>query len=130
MAGEPRDDVTTAMQTLVRLLELDEIIEGLRAGRTGADEEPTQVERPGPGSRDRIARLDRERVRLRRALPAHLLESYDALRRAGCLPPVATANEGRCSGCRARLTPATLLALAESRDVTRCPGCRRLLAFP
>jgi len=74
-----------------------------------------------------IARMENERIELRKALPEDLVKRYDAAREAKGGIGVGVLHGRVCDACRVELPSDQVEKLKAGPDVGVCPNCRRLL---
>lgn len=83
-----------------------------------------------PESAREAAALGKQRSLVSSRIPAPILSGYEALMRAGRIPPVVEAPGSHCGGCNLRLTPRFVSEIRRGQRLLACPHCGRLLFFP
>ena len=80
---------------------------------------------PHPGRRARSLRAQRTSVR--NQIDPKVLVEYDRLAQAGAVPPLASVDEGVCTGCRIRLPRQFIQDARATPGLVRCPSCGRVI---
>jgi len=122
-------------EAIALMNELDRREEELAQEEAGvaAREEELQAEIRRVEEVSAARRAELEEVRGRRAelatrIERHLLEQYERLLGDyGYEEPIATVEDGSCSGCKMRLSQNTLERLREGRELVVCENCHRIL---
>jgi hypothetical protein len=87
-----------------------------------------RVEEESAARRAELEEAQGRRAELATRVERHLLEQYERLLEDyGYADPIATAEDGSCSGCKMRLSQNTLERLREGRELVVCENCHRIL---
>ncbi len=78
-----------------------------------------------PASRTRSLRA--QRTSLRSQIDPQILVEYDRLAQAGAMPPIASVDDGVCTGCRIRLPRQFMQDARANPGLVRCPSCGRVI---
>ena len=71
--------------------------------------------------------MEAERQTLVAEVPEDLLPLYERLMKTKDGLAVAPLDAGKCGGCHMKLIPATIVAVQNAKEITRCEDCGRIL---
>jgi len=74
-----------------------------------------------------LAKLEEQRKKLRKAVPATLLKRYEFIRQRRNGTAIAPVHEGVCLGCHMNILPQQFIDLQKGLEILQCPHCQRIL---
>jgi len=129
---DQRDQKETRVLELMELMEarkqaLAAQTERLQDQEELVDRRQGEVEVQVAKLQGELAVLEKQRLELRKGVPAQLLKRYEFIRQRRNGTAISPVDEGVCLGCHMNILPQQFIDLQKGLEIIQCPHCQRIL---